>query len=171
MTKLYSLYSAGPYVFSPDADKIVQEMKDIGERYGFVVNCPSDNEVDFSKPKEIVSKEIFDKNIALMNQSDIYVGDLESWRGIEPDSGTVWESSYFYSSGKPCYGYLFSYPKTYVQKMNGLCYKDDDGWHKDYNGYKIERFNAPLNCMLMHSVDKLFQSFEQCLAYLKEEYY
>lgn len=169
MSKQYSIYLAGAMVFSPDALKIAEKNKELCELHGFIGLCPLDNEVDFNKPKQEISKEIFRKNLELMEKADIYIGNLENFRGFEPDSGTVWELAYMYGEGKPCYAYLHSFPKTYVQKMTGLVHWEDDQPF-DSNGYRVENFDSPLNLMLNHSLDGIYKTLEECLIRLKEYY-
>ena len=109
-----------------------------------------------------------------MEQADIYVGNLENFRGAEPDSGTVWELAYMYGEGKPCYAYLHSYPKTYLDrivKLNSRV-KIYDGYGNiiDSNGYKIENLNNTFNLMLEMSLDGVYKTLEDCLIRLNEYY-
>lgn len=169
MTKQYSIYLAGPCVFSPDVQKIAEKKRELCEHYGFIGLTPLDNDVDFSLSKEEVSKLIFRKNLDLMERADIYIGNLDNFRGMEPDSGTVWELAYMYGEGKPCYAYMHSYPKTYVEKMTGLVHWED-GEPFDSNGYRVEHFGSPVNLMLNHSLDGIYKTLEEVLVRLKEYY-
>lgn len=172
MQKEYKIYLAGPMVFSPDAEKIAEQNKELCEKYGYIGLTPLDNSVDFSKSPLEISKEIFRKNLDLMEQADIFVGNLENFRGAEPDSGSVWELAYMFGEGKPCYAYLHSYPKTYLQKTveSGNFRKFIYGMPVDNNGYKIENIGGVFNCMLENSLDGIYKTLEECLIRLKDFY-
>lgn len=171
MPKQYTLYFATFECFNPEAEKLANKLTELAESHNFKALNPIDSGVDFTQPKKVISQTIFNTNIELMNKADIIVANLESFRGFNADDGVSFEVGYCYASGKPCYGVINSYPKTYVKKLDGLSYKDDEGIYRDYNGYLIENLDQPCNLMLHNACDKIFQNYEQCLAYLKEEYY
>lgn len=170
MTKQYSIYLATNEVFSPDALKIAEAKQQLCEEYGFIGLSPLDNFVNFDQPKLQIAKDIFNKNIDLMEQADIFVGNLDNFRGFSPDEGVCFEQGFMYASGKPCYGYLHSFGKTYKDKMAGLTYTDENGVVRDFNGYAVENLSLQLNLMLEMSLDGIYKTLEECLVRLKEYY-
>jgi nucleoside 2-deoxyribosyltransferase len=117
-----------------------------------------------------IAKAIFNKNLSMMEEADIIIANVDNFRGFCIDDGTAFECGYFYSSGKPCYGYLHSFGKTYKDKMTGLYYIDEEGKAKDFNGYFVEDLNLMCNLMISMSLDGIYKTLEEVLIRLKEYY-
>lgn len=124
------IYLAGFDVFAPDAKQRGAKMKMLCAGKGFIGLYPLDNEADDAKT-------IFAGNCALIDQSDIVIANLNSFRGAEPDSGTCFEVGYAFAHEKMVYGYL-SDARTLREKLG----------EKDDNGFAVENFGLPLNLML-----------------------
>ncbi len=166
---MVSIYIAGPDVFELDSIKIGQKFKKLCLMYNFNGLYPLDNEVDFNQKKEKIAQDIYGQNIKLINKADIIIANLNSFRGKEPDSGTVWECAYAFAKGKKVYGYLEnkqSYINTFKEEETQIinyvkCDKDKR---------VIEDFNYPLNLMLSCSIYKTIEgSFEDVLKEIKDE--
>ena len=157
------IYIAGYDVFHPRAIEIGKRYKKLCKQYGFKGLFPLDNEVNGNNKSDVANK-IFHGNINYINQCDIIVANLNSFRGIEPDSGTCFECGYGYAKGKEVYGYvsdktpLLDKIKKYDENCTSL-----NGKSIDSEGYNIEDFNLPLNLMLSISTSIVEGGFEQCL--------
>jgi nucleoside 2-deoxyribosyltransferase len=151
---LKKIYLAGPDVFEQNAIEIGKRYVDLCSKYGFLGLYPLDNEIEFSDNKHQVAKDIFIANVKLIDKADIVVANLNSFRGKEPDSGTVWECGYAYAKGKKVYGYMKS-TKAYIEKFTNLEKYTKDDLTIDTQGMIIEDFDYPANLMISCST-KIF---------------
>ncbi|NMD38233.1 MAG: hypothetical protein GYA87_06080, partial [Christensenellaceae bacterium] len=101
-----SIYIAGPACFYHNGYTLWHALRGIAEYYGFKVMIPTtrplklDNE-DLRKNAD----EIFRDCAYAMNNSTAIIGDLESFRGTEPDGGTLYEIGMAYAAGHRLYAY------------------------------------------------------------------
>jgi len=100
------LYIAGPEVFYPDGTQRLLAMRRKAEALGFGVALPNDNtlKLDHEDPRKNADS-IFDNCAGSINNSTAIVADLETFRGAEPDGGTVYEIGMAYARGLRCYAY------------------------------------------------------------------
>lgn len=124
------IYLAGFDVFAPDAAQRGAKMKLLCAEQGFAGLYPLDNEANNAA-------DIFKGNCGLIEQADIVIANLNSFRGSEPDSGTCFEVGYAFAKGKAVYGYL-SDGRTLRDKLGA----------QDESGFAVEDFGLPLNLML-----------------------
>ena len=107
--KLFSkekLYLAGPECFYTNGYTLWGSMRQKAEYYGFGVTMPSDNQVDMSSPDlRDHAKAIFQNCAKCMDESTAILVDLESFRGAEPDGGSIYELGMAYAKGIRCYAY------------------------------------------------------------------
>ena len=150
------IYIAGFDVFKQNSLELGAAYVELCKKYGYIGLYPLDNIVDFSQPKQTIAQEIFFANKAMIEKADILIANLNSFRGKEPDSGTVWECGYGFGLGKQVYGYvdslkeyksIFSKEETTIK--NGTVY--------DLNKMVVEDFGYRLNLMLSCSVTKLVE--------------
>ena len=100
------LYLAGPECFYTNGYTLWDSMRRKAEYYGFGVTMPSDNPVDMSSPdRRDHAKAIFQNCARCMNESTAILVDLETFRGAEPDGGSIYELGMAYARGIRCYGY------------------------------------------------------------------
>ncbi|MDY0028486.1 MAG: nucleoside 2-deoxyribosyltransferase [Pseudobdellovibrionaceae bacterium] len=137
------IYIAGPDVFAPDAISLGRSMCDAVRNAGYIPLFPLDNEIDAASDADL-SKQIFIGNIAMIQDCDIVLANLNFFRGFEPDSGTCWEVGYAFALGKKIVGYLGD-ARPMVDK---ICTE---------NGWRVEDFGLPLNLMLCHGSFKIVQ--------------
>lgn len=165
-----TIYLAGPEVFDLNAIEIGKEAVQLCKDYGFEGLYPLDNVVDFNQPKEDISTDIFDANIEMIENADIIVANLNSWRGKEPDSGTVWECGYASGLGKTVYGYIDS-DKTYIEKFKENEISRTEGiFTLDNDSKVIEDFNGKTNLMIERSVSEIIiGNLEDVLKKLNED--
>lgn len=161
------IYIAGYDVFHPQAKKIGEMYKKLCNLYGYKGMFPLDNEIQGNNKQDVASK-IFHKNIECIDNCDIIVANLNSFRGVEPDSGTCFECGYGYAKGKKIYGYVSNKITILdkVKKHDKCTYTN--GQLFDANGYGIENFDLPLNLMLSIPIIIVEGGFEQCLKRILE---
>lgn len=162
-----AVYLAGPDVFHPEIARIRREKKALCEAGGFRPLDPCDND-NFSS-----SEAIYLANLTMVDRADLVVANLTPFRGVEPDSGTVFEVARAIALGKPVFGYMASLtvqmnrveafygPIVYDDRLN----PDRCQWpcSRDRDGYAVEDFGLPLNLMVFHGLVSLSMSFEEAL--------
>lgn len=155
------IYLAGFDVFRPDAVDYGKQLKILCEKYGFEGLYPLDN----AAPKGLTNLElarwIYHANIALIEQADILMANLNAFRGFEPDSGTVFEVGYATALNKPVWVYTDQYrslvEQVAVHKTPGTRN------YVDTLGYTVEDFGLNLNLMIACSARVVVGSAEDCL--------
>jgi len=100
-------YLAGPDVFMPNAVEHARRKIEICARYGLVGLAPLNEDADPTdhSATTIEWTDIFDKDIAMMEASDIIIANLTPFRGASADAGTLVEIGWFLGRGKPIFGY------------------------------------------------------------------
>ncbi len=164
------IYIAGPDVFELDSIEIGQRYKKLCQQYGFIGLYPLDNEVNFNQKPKKIAKDIYNANIKLIKEADIVIANLNSFRGKEADSGTIWECGYAFALGKEVYGYMnntqeyinsFSKEETITNEEHGLL---------DLNNRVIENFSLPINLMIGCSTTKILEgNFETVLKFISQK--
>jgi len=164
---MQKIYIAGPDVFEKDSIEIGKSIVKLCLEYGFEGLYPLDNVVDFSQSKHKIAKDIYDANIAMIRSADIVIANINSFRGKEADTGTVWECGYAHALGKEVYGYL-SREGSYIDQFDSK--REESGMFWDEENRFIEDFNHPINLMLACSCKEIIEgSFEDILKKLKNK--
>lgn len=162
-----AVYLAGPDVFHPEIAQIRREKKALCEAGGFQPLDPCDND-NFSS-----SEAIYLANLAMVDRADLVVANLTPFRGVEPDSGTVFEVARAIALGKPVFGYMtpLTVQMDRVAALYGPIVRDDRldpdrcQWpcSRDRDDFAVEDFGLPLNLMIFHGLVSLSISFEEAL--------
>jgi len=144
------IYLAGPDVFAPDAHKIGEQLKKLASEFGFIGLFPLDNEISEQENPYLTAKEIRDANLRLLQSADIVMANLNPFRGLEPDSGTVFEVGYGVALGKDVYAYASDRRemKERIQQAQNL---SADATHCR-DGMFIEDFQLSHNLMMLDLV-------------------
>ncbi|MFT8322180.1 MAG: nucleoside 2-deoxyribosyltransferase [Bacillus sp. (in: firmicutes)] len=159
------IYLAGFHVFHPDSIEIGKKMRSLCGDFGFKGLYPADNEpINNLKDQELATM-IFYSNEGLIRESDIIIANLNSFRGEEPDSGTVFECGYGYALGKKLYGYIDN-GSTMKEKLN-YAIDPETGLFKD--GMYVEDFNLPINLMLSIPMTLVVGTFADCIKKVWED--
>ena len=162
------IYIAGPDVFERDSIQIGQRYVKLCKEYGFEGLYPLDNVIDFNQEKQKIAQDIYKANKQLIDDCDIVIANLNSFRGKESDSGTIWECGYASAKGKKVYGYLYR-ETTYLEQFKEdeiLAHGED---FCDLNGKMIENFDYSVNLMIACSVeDIIIGDFEKVLKYISK---
>ncbi len=137
------IYIAGFDVFKPNSKQIGYEYKLTCKECGYEGLYPLDNEIDESWSKEVARKFIYEKNIELIEMSDIIIANGNTFRGDELDSGTAFEIGYGLALKKEVVIYMDD-TRDYIQKST--C-RDKNSPIFDKNGMFIEDFGFSLNLM------------------------
>ncbi|WP_373073408.1 nucleoside 2-deoxyribosyltransferase [Sulfurimonas sp.] len=161
------IYIAGFDVFETDSIEIGKKYVKLCQDYGFIGLYPLDNEVDFNQEKRKIASDIFEANRKMIEEADIVVANLNSFRGYEPDSGTVWECGYATGLGKKVYGYMEDC-SDYIDRFSKNETSVKENYTLDKDGLIIEDFNHPINLMIACSVDGIIEGgFEDVLKAIK----
>jgi len=157
---LKKIYIAGPEVFLEHAIEEGKRLKALCEAYGYEGLFPMDNEIPTQAPHSM-AKMIQEANIAMIRSCDIVIANLSSFRGAEPDSGTVWEVGFAQALGKTVLAYSNDLRslKTKTQAILSLGNSPQDN-----EGYFIEDFGLSHNLMFAPCV--IAETFEACLETL-----
>lgn len=160
------IYIAGFDVFETNSIEIGKKYVKLCEEYGFIGLYPLDNIVNFNQEKRKIAQDIYIANVKLINQCDIVIANLNSFRGKEADSGTVWECGYATALGKKVYGYM-SENKNYIDTFSKDETKIINNNIHDLENRLIENFDYNINLMIACSIEKMvFGGFEDCLKEL-----
>ena len=149
------IYLAGPDVFLPDAAARFAELKAACERAGLEGLEPSDGDIpaDFQGTDDERARRIYDGNIARIRQADGVLANLCDFRGLEPDSGTVFEVGFAAALGKPVAAYGVA-PGSYAERVASSrpCQPDAAGVLREQaDGTMVEGLGQRLNLMLTGS--------------------
>ena len=157
------IYIAGFDVFKPNSIEIGKKYVQLCKKYGFEGLYPLDNVVDFNQEKRKIAQDIYKANVNLINQCDIVIANINSFRGKEADSGTIWECGFATALGKKVYGYMKN-ELNYIDTFSKDEIKIIDNTKVDLDNRVIEDFDYPINLMIACSVEKIiFGEFEDCL--------
>jgi nucleoside 2-deoxyribosyltransferase len=159
------IYIAGPDVFERNSLELGDKYTKLCSQYGYCGLYPLDNQIDFNQEKKKIALEIFLANKQLIDESDIVVANLNSFRGMEADSGTVWECGYAYAKEKKVYAYMES-KRDYIKQFRDT--KEENGSYWDNEDRLIEDFNLPINLMIAcSSIEIVEGGFEDVLKLIQ----
>jgi len=162
------IYLAGPDVFRPDAARRLDALAHACETRGLEALRPADDAIAASLPPDEAARAIYDTNMALLRRASGVIADLRPFRGVEPDSGTVFEVGAAIALGMPVVGYGVpegSYAERVRAAMPTL--RDEAGLLRDEEGMALEGFELPLNLMLACSI-RLARTADEALDLLLE---
>ncbi len=159
---MLKIYLAGPDVFETDAIAQGKQLKILCQKYGFEGLFPLDNEIAGGATLYETAKTIREANIKLIETCDIVMANLNPFRGLEPDSGTVYEVGYAAALGKKVYAYA-SDLRPMVERVREKQMLSEDA-ELCQEGKIIEDFGLSHNLMMLDLV--VASSAEQCLAHI-----
>ena len=156
---------AGFDVFRPDAASYGQWLKTLCARHGFAGLYPLDNAAPQQLSGAALADWIYQANIALIEQADCVMANLNPFRGLEPDSGTVFEVGYAVAKGKPVWAYTEQVQPLVAQA--GV--QSQDGHVVDAQGYTVEDFGMNLNLMIACSTQLVHGDALACLQAMQAQ--
>lgn len=133
------IYLAGPDVFLPDAEAILEAKCDLCTKSGFEGVSPLDG------PAADSAMAIFAKCEAAMDRADAVLANMTPFRGPGMDAGTAYEVGYMRARGKPVFGYSNA-PGAYAARIPDA-QLGPAGRLVDGDGVSVEDFGLPENLM------------------------
>ncbi len=166
------IYIAGPECFYANGPQLLKAMRCRAESLGFGVTLPNDHPLDMENALlQKRADSIFADLEKVMNDSTAIVADLESFRGSEPDSGTVYELGMAYARGIRCYGYTRDKRPLACKDQQ---YRLKDGVVYDEHGRPAAYKELPFCVCVVGSTKIVEGGFDDCLKALmtdlEEEY-
>ncbi|MBS0425780.1 MAG: nucleoside 2-deoxyribosyltransferase [Proteobacteria bacterium] len=168
------VYLAGPDVFFPDSRDVFERLRASCARLGLEGVEPSDGGLAESGPQgatdDELAQRIYEGNVRLIHACDGVIANLCAFRGLEPDSGTVFEVGYAVALGKPVVGYGVA-PGSYADRVGAAlpCVRSADGHLRETgNSAMVEGLGQRLNLMLTRSTP-LADSAEAALRQLAQQ--
>lgn len=146
------VYFAGPDIFFRNCERLFEDLKARCERLGLEGFEPSDGGLgtDFEGSDDERARRIYEGNVALIRQADGVIANLMDFRGLEPDSGTVFEVGFAVALGKPVV--VYGVPaESYASRVRAAmaCMQDEDGVTRERDsGVMVEGLGQRLNLML-----------------------
>ncbi len=159
------IYLAGPDVFRPDALAYGAALKQLCARHGFTGLFPLDSPAVAGHGPEAAAA-IYRNNLALIQEADLLMANLNLFRGSEPDSGTAFEVGYACALGKRVWAYTEE-STSLVQQIAGGA-PDTCVPPTDAQGYLVEDFGLNLNLMLACSTTVVQGDANTCLHRIAE---
>jgi nucleoside 2-deoxyribosyltransferase len=137
-------YLAGPDVFLPNAVAHAATKVEICRRAGLRGLPPLNDDAAAAATQPEFWQVIYEKDVAMMEKSDLIIANLTPFGGASADSGTLIEVGWFLGKGKPIFGYSNT-PENFESRMRrqlGATQTDFD----------IEGFHLPDNLMIVGAV-------------------
>jgi nucleoside 2-deoxyribosyltransferase len=138
-------YLAGPDVFLPNAVAHAARKVEICRRSGLRGLPPLNEDAGSAAPELETWQAIYQKDLAMMEQSDIIIANLTPFAGASADAGTLIEVGWFLGKGKPIFGYSNT-PETFESRMRRQL-------GAEQASLAIEGFHLPDNLMIVGAVD------------------
>jgi nucleoside 2-deoxyribosyltransferase len=98
-------YLAGPDVFLPNAVAHAAAKVEICWRAGLCGLPPLNEDAETAATELEAWQAIYEKDVAMMEKSDIIIANLTPFAGASADAGTLIEVGWFLGKGKPIFGY------------------------------------------------------------------
>ena len=137
---MLTAYLAGPDVFLPNAEAHARQKVAICAGHGILGRPPlNEGERDW--------RAIYDKDIAMMEASDIVIANLTPFRGASADAGTLVEIGWFLGRGRPVFGYSNS-ATTFAERSRRHVSSCPD----PIAGLDVEGMGLPDNLMIEGAV-------------------
>lgn len=163
------IYLAGPDVFACDAGTRFDTLRRLCQERQLEGLEPSDGNMSTQPgPGPVVARRIYADNIALIESAQGVLANLESFRGLEPDSGTVFEVGFSVARGLPVACVLPEADSTYAERVAQTCGTSGCGRFDAGQGWLIENFGLPHNLMLAVPC-RIFTHVEPALDWLAEQ--
>ena len=146
------IYLAGPDVFRPDARNHFLRLAAACDALGLAALLPADG--NEGQALEAPENQIYEANMQRLRSADGVLANLACFRGLEPDSGTVFEVGAAVALGIPVVAY--GVPEgSYADRAQAAlpCEKDASGvLRESATGIAVEDFGQQLNLMLACTV-------------------
>ncbi|HEY0909689.1 MAG TPA: nucleoside 2-deoxyribosyltransferase [Bradyrhizobium sp.] len=138
-------YLAGPDVFLPNAIAHAAKKVEICQRFGLRGLPPLNEDIKMDVTASNVWQSIYQKDVLMMEQSDIIIANLTPFGGASADAGTLIEVGWFLGQGKPIFGYSNTSENFEARMLKQLGSRSSD--------FGIEGFHLPDNLMIVGAVN------------------
>jgi nucleoside 2-deoxyribosyltransferase len=139
------VYLAGPDVFLPNAVAHAAAKVEICRRWGLHGLPPLNEDIETAASEPVAWQDIYDKDVAMMEKSDVIIANLTPFAGASADAGTLIEVGWFLGKGKPVFGYSNTSENFEVRMRRQL--------GETYADLGIEGFHLPDNLMIVGAVE------------------
>lgn len=153
-----AVYLAGPDVFRPDAHERAEAARRLCKQYGYEALIPLD-------AYDTNPHRIYQANVSMLKRAQVVIANLDPFRGVEPDSGTVFELGMAVAMGKKVCAYVSQQQTTLERVADFERRRITDA--VDRNGWHIENFGLPANLMLACSMTIVVGDLEDALKHLR----
>jgi nucleoside 2-deoxyribosyltransferase len=137
-------YLAGPDVFLPNAAAHAARKVEICRRSGLRGLPPLNEDAGTVLAEQALWQAIYEKDIAMMEQSDIIIANLTPFAGASADAGTLIEVGWFLGKGKPIFGY-----SNTAENFESRMRRQLGAEHAEIS---VEGFHLPDNLMIAGAV-------------------
>jgi len=173
MTETSKIYLAGPDIFSFEAGKILEEMRDVCASHGLQGITPLDGEpLPESLSRQEKASIIYQRNLALIDQAAGIVANISPFRGIAMDPGTAFEIGYAKAKGLPISAWSED-DRDYLIRVSGAyggnLRKGEDQVWRDPSGIEVEDFGLTDNLMITVPAGDIAHSFEEAARRIAEK--
>lgn len=165
MIKDESLYIAGPLCFYKNGYGMWNALRKEAEFNGFNVALPNDTVLEYEEGnKRQFSAAIFKNCRDSMNKTTCIVANLENYRGMVPDGGTVYEMGMAYAKGAKLYGFTRDKRPERMKYGPGI-YKENEVY--DLDGRVLPHKELPFGLCIVGSTKIIEGNFTDALETLK----
>ena len=162
----HKLYLASPLCFYPNGYSMWNSYRKEAEFYGFTVTMPNDNklvEEGEQITREEMASRIFNNCIWGLKDADGILVNLETYRGSEPDGGSLYEMGMAYGYGARCYAYTRD-KRTVGVKYQAARYNAEVTGATDVNGNVLGHPYLPFSVNVIGAAKIIEGNFSQCLS-------
>lgn len=169
MKKSEIIYIAGPECFFENGNDILGYMRVLSESYGHKVSLPNDDPLKLDhEDLRLNADAIFGNLKQKMNETTMIIGDLDQFRGAEPDSGTIYEIGMAYARNLIIYGHTRD-KRSLVWKDQKI--KNIGNEIYDENGKLHPYYFLPFAPLVMASTKIVEGNYTDVLAYYETDKY
>jgi len=143
-------YLAGPDVFLANARDNANAKIAICAKYGVIGRAPLNEDIEriLTLPHDRAWREIYLKDLEMMEACDIIIANLTPFRGPSADAGTLVELGWFAGRGRPAFGYSNAAAPFATRSAAQVAAVPDA-----IPGLAVEGFSLPDNLMIPGAVE------------------
>ena len=162
MSNNEKIYIAGPECLYTNGYKIWNSLREKAEINGCVVTLPNDVNFDFTQDdRRKIADDIFNNCANSMNHSTAILANLEAFRSVEPDSGSIYELGMAYAQRIKCYGY--------TRDKRSMSWKNHKAFFREGTLYdeagRIHPYSdLPFSPLIIASTKIVEGDFDDCLS-------
>lgn len=145
------VYLAGPEVFLPNAQEILDKKVTMARFAGFTPVAPGDLKIPHTQTPRERGENIHRMDEQLMHSADAIIANLTPFRGIHADVGTAFEVGFMRALGKPIFAYsnvTDNHYKRVADYYDGHLISMPNGELRGPDGMLLEDFEMNENLML-----------------------